>query len=189
MPFIFMFTFSHFCGHLVAHHQPLSHSKVGGFVYIYQQGYTYDKAKKILLGRRLEWGLSCSWGFACVFLQASPCIIWTFLVTGLCLVMGQLTLPHKIGKENPELVSLLELTNKTKFSRPGYNSQGPWIQTPPKIEVRRVLWTNLCLKFPKWTCGGMEIHMCNKKKRGDTCWRNWRGTDKSSGGNWIVQDS
>lgn len=25
MPFIFMFTFSHFCGHLVAHHQPLSH--------------------------------------------------------------------------------------------------------------------------------------------------------------------
>jgi hypothetical protein len=39
--------------------------------------------------------------------------------------MGQLTLPHKIGKENPELVSLLELTNKTKISRPGYNSQGP----------------------------------------------------------------
>lgn len=103
--------------------------------------------------------------FLHVFLQAPTCIIRTFLVTGLCLVMGQLTLPHKIGKENPELVSLLELTNKTNFSRPGYNSQGPWIQTPPKIEVRMVLWTNLCLKFPKWTCGGMEIHMCNQKKK------------------------
>jgi hypothetical protein len=47
MPFIFIFTFSHFCGHLVAHHLPLSHSKVGGFVYIYQQGYTYDQAPEV----------------------------------------------------------------------------------------------------------------------------------------------
>lgn len=85
---------------------------------------TYDQAKKNLLGQRLEWGLSCSWGFAC-FLTSPPIALYGRFWSQAC-VWWWANLPYltKLEKKTLNLYHYLSSPTKQTFRGEAISPKG-----------------------------------------------------------------